>query len=389
VARELGLDPLDVRRQNFLQPQQFPYTNPVGTVFDSGDYAPVVDRALELADYARVRAEHDQRRADARARGEPMPLVGIGVATTIEISGQGQEFGSLEVEPDGAVIARTGSSSHGQGHETTFAQIVADGLGVPVERVRVLHGDTRSTPGGGGTGGSRSLVVGGSAMAQTSRLVRERALSVAAGLLEVSIDDLVYRDGGVEVIGVPERRLELHDIAAGTDDRLYVGSTFEPEVGATVGAVPFGTAVAIVEIDRDTGKVSLQRLIVVDDCGVVVNPLIVHGQVAGGLAQGVAEALYERVVFGDGGDLLSSSLLDYALPKAAMLPSFELDMLETPAPNNPLGAKGIGEAGCVTAPPAIVHAVLDALGPLGITNLEMPLTSERIWRAITTAEGAK
>lgn len=387
VARELGADPVELRRRNFLVPEQFPYTTPVGSVFDSGNYEPVLDRALDLAGYDELRRAQERRRDEARLSGCPLPLVGVGIATTIEISGQGQEFGSIEVEPDGTVVARTGASSHGQGHETSFAQIVADQLGVPLQRVRIVHGDTAETPSGGGTGGSRSLVVAGSALAQTSDLLRRRAIEVAAGLLEASVDDLVYRGGGVEVVGVPERRLELQQIAGASEDSLHVESIFEPSVGATVGAVPFGTAVAVVEIDRDTGKVSLQRLVVVDDCGTVINPLIVHGQVAGGLAQGIAEALYEQVVFADGGELLSATLLDYAVPKASMLPTFELDMLSTPAPNNPLGAKGIGEAGCVTAPPAIVHAVLDALAPLGVTSLEMPLTSERVWRAIQRSEG--
>jgi carbon-monoxide dehydrogenase large subunit len=384
VAAALGRDPIEVRRRNFLQPDQFPYTTPVGSVFDSGNYEPVLNRALELADYAHLAAEQQRQREAARQAGQPIPLVGIGVATTIEISGQGQEYGSLEVEPDGTILARTGSSSHGQGHETSFAQIVADGLGVPLERVRVLHGDTRQTPSGGGTGGSRSLVVGGSALASSATLLTQRALDLAAARLEVAREDLVFRRGGVKVVGVPERRLELGELASTAPDGLRVETSFEPAVGPTVGAVPFGTAVAAVHIDAETGRVHLDRLVVVDDCGTVVNPLIVHGQVAGGLAQGIGEALYEQVVFADGGELLSSSLLDYAVPKASMLPAFELDMLQTPAPNNPLGAKGIGEAGCVTAPPAIVLAVLDALRPLGVTSLPMPLSPERIWRAIST-----
>jgi carbon-monoxide dehydrogenase large subunit len=262
---------------------------------------------------------------------------------------------------------------------------------VPLERVRVLHGDTRETPSGGGTGGSRSLVVGGSALAATAGLLKQRALELAAARLEVAREDLLFDHGGVEVVGVPERRIELAELAASVPEGLRAESSFDPPMGPTVGAVPFGTAVAVVRIDAETGKVALERLVVVDDCGTVVNPLIVHGQVAGGLAQGIAEALYEQVIFADGGELLSASLLDYAVPKASMLPAFELDMLQTPSPNNPLGAKGIGEAGCVTAPPAIVLAVLDALSHLGITSsmLPMPLTPERIWRAISTTPGAR
>jgi carbon-monoxide dehydrogenase large subunit len=387
VADALHLDPLLVRRRNYVQPDQFPYTTPVGSVYDSGDYERVLDRALEVAGYDQARRQQQADRKAAQEAGRPAPLVGIGVATTIEVSAQGQEYGSLEVEPDGSIVARTGSSSHGQGHETTFAQVVADQLEVPIERVRIVHGDTQATPSGGGTGGSRSMVLGGSALAKTSSALKDRALRVAAGLLEVSVEDLVFKHGGVEVLGLAERRIELGAIAAATEDRLHSAENFESSAGAMVGAVPFGVAIAMVSVDRDTGKVCLERLVAVDDCGTVVNPLIVHGQVAGGLAQGIGEALFEGVVFGDAGELLTASLMDYAIPKASMLPSFELDMVQTPSPNNPLGAKGIGEAGCVTAPPAIVHAVLDALRPLGVSSLEMPLTSERVWRAIHSHQG--
>jgi carbon-monoxide dehydrogenase large subunit len=387
VAGALKRDPIDLRRQNFIQPDQFPYTTPVGSIYDSGQYEQVLDRALELADYAQTREHQHQLRLAAEQAGQPVPLIGIGVATTIEVSAQGQEYGSIEIAPDGAVVAHTGSSSHGQGHETSFAQVVADQLGVAVENVRIMHGDTETTPSGGGTGGSRSMALGGSALAKTATTLKERALQVAAGQLEVSVEDLVFTRGGVEVVGAPDRRLELSAIAAATPDRLRTAENFESDAGAMVGAVPFGVAIAMVRVDRDTGHVEIERLVAVDDCGTVVNPLIVHGQVAGGLAQGIGEALYEQVVFGEAGELLTSSLMDYAVPKASMLPNFELDLIQTPSPNNPLGAKGIGEAGCVTAPPAIIHAVLDALRPLGVSTLEMPLTSERVWRAINSAQG--
>jgi len=375
VGQALGLDPIAVRRRNLLQPDEFPYTTPVGSVYDSGQYEAVMDRMLEVLDYQSAL----QQQGEARSNGR---LVGIGIATTIEVSAQGNEFGSLEVAPDGSIVARTGSSSHGQGHETSFAQVVADALEVPLERVRVLHGDTLETPTGGGTGGSRSMAIGGGALMVSSNSLKTRALELAAGALEVSIEDLSFTRGGVEVVGVPERRLELPELLAVAGGRLRIEETFS----APDSAVPFGASGAVVEIDPETGKVHLQRLVVVDDCGTVINPLIVHGQVAGSLAQGVAEALYERVVFAEGGELLSSSLLDYAVPKAAMLPDFELDMLSTPSPNNPLGAKGIGEAGCVSAPPAILNAVLDALRPLGVESLDMPLTSERIWSALRSRQ---
>ena len=386
IGRKLGLDPVEVRRRNFIQPDQFPYQNGAGAVYDSGNYERVVQRALDLADYAGLRERQQSLRAAAIADGTPVPLFGIGVATTIEVSGQGQEFGSVEVCPNGEVVARTGSSSHGQGHETSFAQVVADTLGVPFETIRLVHGDTAETPTGGGTGGSRSLVVGGSALKASSDGVIKQAIELAASMLETSVEDLRYVDGGVEVVGVPDRQLSLAQIAAAAPHGLRQDGSF----GGQGDAVPFGAAVAVVSIDRDTGRVSLERLVVVDDCGTVVNPLIVLGQVSGGLAQGVGEALLEQMVFSDDGQLITGSLLEYAVPRASTLPDWELDLLNTPSPNNPLGAKGVGESGCVSAPPAVVHAVLDALAPLGLdpltTPLDMPLTSEKVWRTIQLLE---
>jgi aerobic carbon-monoxide dehydrogenase large subunit len=266
---------------------------------------------------------------------------------------------------------------------------VASTLGVPFQSVRVLHGDTDETPTGGGTGGSRSLVVGGSALASSAEGIKQQAMRVAAGPLEVSVEDVEYVDGGVQVVGVSDRRLTLVEIAkaAGTS-----GLRQDDNFAANADAVPFGATIAVVGIDRETGKVSLKRLVAVDDCGTVVNPLIVDGQVSGGLAQGVAEALYERIVFGDDGQLLTGSLLEYAVPKADMVPDWELDLVCTPSPANPLGAKGVGESGCVSAPPAVVNAVLDALAPLGLdpleTPLDMPLTPEKVWRTIQRLEGS-
>ncbi len=389
VARFLGLDRLEVRRRNFLRPDQFPYRTPVGSIYDSGNYERALDRALELVGYDHLREEQRQ----ARDRGE---LLGIGIATTIEVSGQGFEFGSVEVEPDGTVVARTGSSSHGQGHETSFAQVVADQLEVPFERVRILHGDTADIPIGGGTGGSRSMVVGGSAVARAGQSVKQKAIRVAATLLEVAPDDLEYARGGVEVRGAPERRLELARIAeaaregAGLADGEH-GLRDEGQFQADGNAVPFAATIAVVRVDRETGRVQLERLVAVDDIGTVVNPLIVDGQVAGGLTQGIAEALYERIAWDEDGQLLTATLLDYAVPTAEMVPDYEMDLVETPSPFNPLGAKGVGESGCVSAPPAIVNAVLDALAPLGVdlSRLTMPLTSEKLWRAMREAEGRK
>lgn len=384
VARALGLDPVETRRRNFIRPEEFPYTTPSGAVYDSGDYEKALDRALEIAGYAELRA----RQREARARGE---LFGIGIATTIEVAAQGWESGRIEVEPDGTVLARTGSSSHGQGHETSFAQVVADELGVPFERVRVIRGDTAQTPEGVGTFGSRSLTLGGSALAVAAAGIREKAVQVAAALLETAPSDLVYVDGGVQVVGAPERRVELAEIARAAREGIGLppgerGLAQQTRFDPGRDTVPFGTTIAVVRIDRETGRVRLERLIAVDDCGTVVNPLIVEGQVAGGLAQGIGQALYERVVYDQEGQLLTASLLDYAVPTAEMLPDYELDTTVTPSPFNPLGAKGVGEAGCVAAPPAVVNAVLDALAPLGIEHLDMPLTAEKVWRAIRAAE---
>ncbi|MFN8634861.1 MAG: xanthine dehydrogenase family protein molybdopterin-binding subunit [Chloroflexota bacterium] len=380
VGKALGLDPVEVRRRNFIQPEQFPYKTPIGSVYDSGDYELATSRALELAGYERMRQEQEA----ARARGE---IVGIGVATTIEVSAQGSEYGSVEIEADGTIVAKTGSSSHGQGHETSFAQVVADRLGVPFKRVKILHGDTATMPRGGGTGGSRSLVVGGSALSKASDAVIEKAVRVASAMLEVSADDLVFVRGGVHVRGAPEQRLELAEIAAAAKEGVGLpegesGLKDESDFSAEVSAIPFAATVVKVSIDRDTGRATIDRMVVVDDIGTVVNPLIVYGQIAGGVTQGIAESLYEHLEWDEDGQPLTATLQDYAVPTAHMVPRYELAMTVTKSPYNPIGAKGVGESGCVSAPPAITNAVMDALSPLGITKLGMPFTSEKLWRAI-------
>jgi carbon-monoxide dehydrogenase large subunit len=380
VARALDLDPAETRRRNFVRPDDFPYRTPNGAVFDSGHYEQTMNRALEIADYEQLRAAQ----SEARARSE---LFGIGLSTTVEVAGTGWESGRIEVDAEGTIIARTGSHSHGQGHETSFAQVVADHLEVPFEQVRLVHGDTSETPVGVGTFGSRSMILGGSALAVSAAGIRDKAIQVASALLETAPSDLVYVQGGVEVKGVPERRLRLEEIARAADEGVGLpdgerGLAHENRFEPADDTVPFGTTIAVVRIDRATGRVKLERLIAVDDCGAIVNPLIVDGQIAGGLTQGLAQALYEQIVFGDDGQLLTASLLDYAVPTAHMTPDFELDLTVTPSPNNPLGVKGVGESGAVSCPPAIVHAVLDALAPLGVRHLDMPLTSEKIWRAI-------
>jgi aerobic carbon-monoxide dehydrogenase large subunit len=383
VARTLGIDPAEARRRNFIQPNEFPYRTPNGAVYDSGNYEATMNRALEIADYEQLRAGQRQ----ARERGE---LFGIGLSTTVEVAGQGWESGRIEVDAEGAIIARTGSHSHGQGHETSFAQVVADRLEVPFETVRVIHGDTSQTPVGVGTFGSRSMILGGGALAVSAAGIREKALQVASAMLETSPSDLVYTQGAVEVKGVPDRRLRLAEIAQAANDGVGLtdgerGLTHENRFEPTDDTVPFGTTIAVVRIDRETGRVNLERLITVDDCGTVVNPMIVDGQIAGGLTQGLGQALYEQVVFSDDGQLLTASLLDYAIPTAHMTPDFELDLTVTPSPHNPLGVKGVGESGAVCGPPAIVNAVLDALAPLGVTQLDMPLTSEKVWMAIQSS----
>jgi carbon-monoxide dehydrogenase large subunit len=384
VARTLGLDPIEARRRNFIQPDQFPFRTPQGSLYDSGDYDLATRKALEIVGYDALREE--QKRA--RERGE---LLGIGIATTIEISGFGNEYGSVEIQSDGSVIARTGSSSHGQGHETSFAQVVADRLGVPFEKVKILHGDTAQTPRGGGTGGSRSLVVGGGAMFRASDKVAEKAIRVAAAVLEVSPEDLSYVRGGVEVQGAPEQRIELAQIAEAAERGVGLpegerGLKDDIQFEVDGAAIPFAATVAVVRIDRDTGRVTIERCVAVDDIGTVVNPLIVDGQVAGGLTQGIGEALYEAMQWDEEGQPLTSTLADYAVPTAHMVPSYDLEMTVTKSPFNPLGAKGVGESGCVSAPPAIANAILDALAPLGVKDITMPFTSYKLWQAIHDAE---
>ncbi len=383
VARELGLDPAEVRRRNFIRPDQFPYRTATGVVYDSGDYGRALDRALELVDYAGLRAEQ----ARARARGE---LMGVGLATYVELSAQGWESGAVRVEPSGRVTVLTGSVPHGQGHETAWAQIVADRLGVPIERVRVRSGDTGIVPVGIGTFGSRSAALAGSALVVAAEKVRQKAVQIAAQLLEAAPDDLVYEGGRIFVRGAPGRAVTLEQVARAAYSRAP-GPGIEPGLEATAyfqapqESYSFGAYVAVVRVDPETGVVRLEKLVAVDDCGRVINPLLVEGQVHGGLAQGIGQALLERVAYDPDGQLLTGTLLDYALPRADDLPAFIVDKTETPTPNNPLGVKGVGEAGTIGAPPAIVNAVVDALAPLGVRHIDMPLTPERVLRAIASS----
>jgi carbon-monoxide dehydrogenase large subunit len=378
VAARLDLDPAEVRRRNFIR--TFPYKSATGLTHDSGDYSALLDRALALADYHGWREEQARRRRDG---GRP---VGIGLSTWVEMAGGGElwEDASVRLEPTGRVTVLTGTSPHGQGHETAFSQIVADVLGIEPDRITVLHGDTAVIPSGIGTFGSRSLSFGGSAVAQAAREVRRRVMAIAARLLEAAPDDLVLDGGRVTVRGAPGRAATLEDIAraAPPDDGRGAAAGLAASVRfeAERGLVPSGAHVAVVEIDPDTGEVRVLRYAAVDDCGNVVNPLLVDGQVHGSIVQGIAQALLERVVYDENGQPLTTSLLDYAVPSAPQVPRIETDRIETPSPLNPLGAKGIGESGTTGAPPALVNAILDALRPAGPRALDLPVTPERLWR---------
>jgi carbon-monoxide dehydrogenase large subunit len=379
LARALGMDAIELRRKNFIGPDEFPYKTATGASYDSGDYGRALDKALQLANYK----ELVQQREAARARGE---LMGIGISTFVEPSGSiGGETGLVRVEQSGQVTLVTGSHSHGQGHETSFAQLMADEMQVPLEQVRVVHGDTAAIDRGVGTFASRSMSLGGSAGTLAARVVVDKARRIAAGQLEVTLDDVEAVEGGFAVRGAPARRVTWKEVAqaayASEEAGLEAFELFDsPELW------PFGTHIAAVRIDRDTGNVRVDSIVAVDDCGNVVNPLIVEGQMHGGIAQAVGQALAERVVFDAQGTLLSGSLGDYAVPRAADIPPILLDHTVTPTPLNPLGAKGVGEAGTNGCPPAIANAVLDALSPLGVQHLDLPFTADRVWQAIQVAD---
>ena len=379
VAAELGMDPADVRRRNFPAPSEFPFTTATGAAYDTGDYAGALDRALELAGYDALRAEQRARRDDPAE-----DLLGIGIGCYVETSGLGSEFGAVSVQDDGQVVVTSGSVPHGQGHETMWAQIASAVLGVPFEDVRVVHSDTGRVDHGTGTFGSRSLQLAGSAVLRASEEVLLQARTLAADLLEAAVEDVVVLDGGrVGVAGVPATALSWQDLAAAAAER---GQSLEHATDFTQeGTFPFGCHVAVVEIDRETGQVTIRDLVAVDDCGTVINPLLATGQVHGGLAQGIAQILFEEVRYDDGGNPLTATLLDYAVPSAADLPSFRTDHTVTPTPRNPVGAKGIGESGTTGSVSAVWNAVVDALAPFGIRHLDPPFTAMRVWQAMQAA----
>ena len=379
-ADEAGLDPAEVRRRNFVQPDAFPFTTPTGTIYDSGNYEESLNRALDAAGYNELLEEQARRRASGDRR-----LMGIGIATYVEITGAGvgSEYGSVEVLADGSARVVTGSNPYGQGHITSWSMLVSDQTGIPLDRIEVVYGDTDLVPTGETTGGSRSLQIAGSAVFDATGKLVEIARQRAADLLEANPADIVLDTDTARfhVAGTPAVSLGWEDIGATSSDeanQLFALSDFT----ASGPTFPFGTHVAVVEIDSDTGKVELRRMIACDDAGVILNPLLVDGQVHGGLAQGISQALFEEVRYDEDGNPLSTTLLDYLMPSAAEFPLFERVELETPSPINPLGAKGIGESGTIGSTPAVQNAVVDAVSHLGIRHIDMPLTPERVWRAI-------
>src|SRR5438105_7131736 len=402
VARELGLDPADVRRKNFISPDAFPYDPGIlsGLAYDTGNYEPALDRALELVDYRGVRAEQEEARKSGRYLGiglsRYIELCGVAPSNWVGTGGQGWgaglwESAKVRVHLTGKVVVTTGSQSHGQGHETTMAQVVGDELGVPIADVTVEHSDTLGTPFGYGTYGSRSAAVGTVAIYNSLQRIKDKARRIGAHMLEANPDDVEYESGSVFVKGSPGTAKSIQEIAAAAAVGYDLPPGDEPFLDDTSYydppncTFPFGTHIAVVEVDAETGEVVLRRYVAVDDVGRVTNPMIVDGQVHGGIAQGGAQALWEGAVYDESGQLQSSSLMDYALPKARFLPPLEVARTETPTDVNPLGVKGAGETGTIASTPAVVNAVVDALAPLGISHIDMPLTPERVWRAIEQA----
>jgi carbon-monoxide dehydrogenase large subunit len=380
-ARVCGKDPADVRRMNYLQPSAFPLTTAMGAKYDSGEYANALDAALDAAGYAQLRAEQARRRT-----AKDTLQLGIGIASYVETTnpmGSG-DYGSVEITPDGGAIIRTGSSSHGQGHHTAWAMLVSDATGIPFEKIDFRFGDTDDIERGGGTGGSRSLQVGGSAVKLATDAVVEKARQRAADLLEAAVEDIVIDTvrGAFHVAGSPAPARTWSELLVGASISLDAEVDYVPE-GATF---PFGTHVCVVEVDTETGAVGVMRHIACDDAGTIINPLIVDGQVHGGIAQGVAQALLEAVWYDPDGNPITSNLADYGFISAAELPSFERVPMETPTPRNPLGAKGIGEAGTIGATPAVHNAVIDAVSHLGVTHIDMPCTSINVWNALQQAQ---
>ena len=414
VAAELGLDTVEVRRKNFPAPDEFPFKTATGLFYDSGNYEGALKKALEMADYDKLREEQKKARDEGR-------LIGIGVSTYVEICALGPsqampaggwESATVRIEPTGKVTVLTGASPHGQGQETSFAQIVADQLGVDLHDITVIHGDTSIVQYGIGTFGSRATAVGGTAVYMAVEKLKEKATNIAAHILKADAANVVFEEGRFSIeaakaaateegdggqtssassadadgksITIQEIALAAHlarQTPPGMEPGLSATHFFEPENFT----FPFGTHIAVVEIDRETGDVKFLRYVAVDDCGKVINPMMVEGQVHGGIVQSIGQALFEEVVHDEQGQVVTGTLMDYAVPKAAHVPRFELDRTETPSPVNPLGVKGVGEAGTIGATPAIVGAVVDALSPFGVRHLDMPIRPEAVWRIINSS----
>jgi aerobic carbon-monoxide dehydrogenase large subunit len=391
LAARLDIDPAELRRRNFIAPDDFPHQTVAGARYDSGEYARALDRVLDAAGYDDLRAEQARRRESGGVR-----QLGIGLCTYVELTGLGVEIGTCTVNEDGTVTVKTGTSPQGQGHETTWAQLVSWTLGVPMDDVRIVHSDTAHVPRGMGTMGSRTLQVGGSAMINATREVLSKGRELAAHLLEASAEDVQVVPGqGLGVAGTPSATISWAELAKAAADPSRLPEGMEPGLDAINdfetpdSSYPFGAHIAVVEVDTETGMADLVRHVTVDDSGKIANPLLAEGQIHGGIAQGVAQALYEEMAYDEDGNCLTGSLTSYALPTAAELPMFETSRTETPSPLNPLGAKGIGESGAIGATPAVWNAVVDALSHLGVDNVDMPATPQRVWLAIQAAkEGA-
>ena len=386
AAAVLGMDRLEIRQKNFIRPDQFPYTTGTGVEYDSGDYEKPLNEALKLSNYQELLRQRDER----RKRGE---LVGIGFSTFVEPSGgAGFESGTVRVERTGEITVLTGSSSHGQGHETSWAQIAAELMKTTMDHVTILHGDTHVSQQGVGTFGSRSAVVGGGSLATAAARVIEKAKRIAAHLVEAAPEDMIQGDGGFTVKGVPDKKITWRQIAGaaysgrvpkGVELGLQETAFFDPNREAW----GFGTHVALVSINRDTGKLSIEQLVLVDDCGVVINPMIVEGQIHGGVAQGLGEAQREQMLYSEDGQVQTGTFMNYAVMRAADMPPMTLGETITPNPFNPLGVKGVGECGTNGAPPSVANAVMDALAPLGIDHVDMPYTAPKLWALIKNAKG--
>jgi carbon-monoxide dehydrogenase large subunit len=403
VAGATGIDPAEVRRRHVIQPGDFPYDTGIGMLpYDSGHYEMALDRALAAVGYEDLRREQAHARTEGTRR-----LLGIGLSSYVEVCGvapskwiglPGEGWGAglwesanVRLHLTGKVVVTTGFLPHGQGHETTFAQLVADELGVPYDDIVIQHSDTQGTPFGFGTYGSRSASVGGTAIYKSVAKVRDKAKKIAAHMLEAAEDDIVWEGGKASVKGSPDRFKTIQDIALQAHVGYDLPEGMEPVLDETTFydppncTFPFGTHICVVEVDRETSQIELKRYVAVDDVGNVINPLIVEGQAHGGIAQGLAQALFEGAVYRDDGELETGTMNDYAIPKASMLPTYELSRTVTPSPTNPMGVKGAGEAGTIASTPAVANAVIDALGHLGVKNLDMPITPEKVWRAITAA----